>query len=94
MSSNQSVQENQTAPRVPGQLNTTFFQRVDGIEETVSSEIAGKKSKDKSVTKAKSRPAKELMVLKRSYHLKVPARNQKKNPELKGNPDQIRNPRS
>ncbi len=45
MSSNQSVQENQTAPWVPSQLNTSFFQRVDDIEEAVSSENAGKKSK-------------------------------------------------
>lgn len=60
MPSNQSVQENPTAPPVPGQLNTTFFQRVDGIEEVVSSESAGKKSKDKSVAKAKSGQTKGL----------------------------------
>jgi len=73
MSSNQSVQsiqENQTASRVPGQvpgqLNTSFFQRVDGIEEAVSSEIAGKKSKNKSTTNSKSRPAKESKILKQS----------------------------
>ncbi|MBN8571954.1 MAG: hypothetical protein J0M18_20225 [Ignavibacteria bacterium] len=66
MSSNQSVQESPTAPRVPSQLNTSFFQRVDGIDETVSSESTGKKSKDKSVTKAKSGPPKESKILKQS----------------------------
>jgi len=66
MSSNQSVQENQTAPRVPSQLNTSFFQRVDGIEEAVSSECAGKKSKNKSVSNAKSQPTKESKILKQS----------------------------
>ncbi len=78
MSSNQSVQENPTAPRVPSQLNTSFFQRVDGIEDSseesngdeVGSESTCKKSKSKSGSKLKPssnvKEKKESKILKQS----------------------------